>query len=297
MKNQFKLELELSFSGNDTNEGIIDFYDISQALIGFQRSLALTTHLVLNGEVITQAPSLKGARIYASIPEEGSWKIPAYIVAGAAGVYGLGTAPNDSPIGHLVFSMYDYAVSHSLGVHVDYDKSLGQLYEEANAKNLKIKPVTESQADSLIEKCSTAFREMHRPIYKTETASLASITGYTNQVPIPLHAQLSLETYQFISETYDSPGVEKIDGRISSYNSNTYKGRIFVPTIGRPIAFEINPPARNTETARIITTSLHLNATRQGREVGAVISMLVIRRTSKTGQLKSFMATRISKAE
>lgn len=294
MKNQFKLELQLSFSGNDANEGTIDFYDLSQALIGFQRSLALTTHLVLNGEIITQAPSLKGAKIYASVPEEGSWKIPAIVVAGAAGVYSLGTAPNDSPIGHLVFSMYDYAVSQSLGVHVDYEKSLGQLYEEAKAQKIQIKPVTENQADSLIEKCSTAFREMHRPIYKTETASSATIIGYTNHVPIPLHTQLTPETYEFISETFESPGIEQIVGRISSYNSNTYKGRIFVPNLGRPIAFEINPPARSTETARIITTSLHLNATRQGGESGALISMTVTRRTSKSGHLKSFIAIKIS---
>ena len=69
----------LSFEGNDADNYQLDFYDAAQAMIGFQRSLAITSHLVLNGEVITQAPSLKGARIIAVPPEEGSWKILALL--------------------------------------------------------------------------------------------------------------------------------------------------------------------------------------------------------------------------
>lgn len=293
MKTQVKFEL--SFSGNESEENYIEFYDLSQALIGFQRSLALTTHLVINGEIITQAPSLRGARIYASIPEEGSWKIPAYIVAGATGLYALGTAQNNSPLGHIVYSMYDYAVSQSLGVHVDYNKSLGQLYDEAQKKKLPLKVISESQADSLIEKCSTAFREMHRPIYKSETATKATIYTYPTRKPLPLNTPLTQDTYEYINETYEAPTPEIIIGRISSYNSNTHKGRIYVPEIGRPISFEVNPPIRNTETARLITTSLQLNATKNGGEMGALISMLAIRRTSKSGHLKSFVALNITK--
>ena len=56
----------LSYEGNESDRQQIDLYDVSQALIGFQRSIALTTHLVINREVITQAPFLKGARILAA---------------------------------------------------------------------------------------------------------------------------------------------------------------------------------------------------------------------------------------
>lgn len=118
------VEFRLSFRGNDSDKHQIDLYDVSQALIGFQRSLALTTHLVLNGEIITQAPALKGARIFASPAKEGSWEIIATILAG---IYAIGTAPKDTPIGHIVRSVYDYMVSQSLGVHVDYDKTIGQI--------------------------------------------------------------------------------------------------------------------------------------------------------------------------
>ena len=64
----------IAFTGNDADENILDLYDISQALVGLQRSLALTTHLILNDEIITQSPALKGARIYSLPAEPGSWK-------------------------------------------------------------------------------------------------------------------------------------------------------------------------------------------------------------------------------
>jgi len=65
----------LSFEGSDANNHQLDLYDAAQAMIGFQRSLAITTNLIINGEVITQAPSLRNARIISTPPEEGSWKI------------------------------------------------------------------------------------------------------------------------------------------------------------------------------------------------------------------------------
>ena len=74
----------LSYKGNESDSQQIDLYDVSQALIGFQRSIALTTHLVINGEIITQAPALKGARILAAPAKEGSWEIEATLLVGGA---------------------------------------------------------------------------------------------------------------------------------------------------------------------------------------------------------------------
>ena len=78
-------------------------------------------------EVRQQAPSLKNAVIYAAPSEEGSWKMVALV---ASTTFALGTAQGNSVLGHLLFSMYDYVISESLGFHLDYNKSLGQQYEE-----------------------------------------------------------------------------------------------------------------------------------------------------------------------
>ncbi|WP_456299375.1 DUF7946 domain-containing protein [Methylocystis borbori] len=91
-----EIRFDLAFQGGSTDKHVIDFYDVAYALMGFERSLALTVHAVLNDEVITQAPALRGAQIFASPPESGSWKLTAVVVTGlGTGIYALGTAPKD----------------------------------------------------------------------------------------------------------------------------------------------------------------------------------------------------------
>lgn len=284
----------LEFTGAEADEHYIDMYDVSQALISFQRSLALTTHLVINDEIITQAPSLKGARIYSLPPEPGSWKTTAVVAAIGAGIYQIGTLQNNSPLGHLVFSLYDYVVSESLGVHVDYNKSLGQLYKEAEKNKIKLPEIRESQADSLIEKCSTAIRELHRPIYKSESATLGRITGNISGRSLPIRTELNLETYEYIHETRVADQSEVIEGRITSYNANTYKGRIYVPQFGRPVSFELALDARSSRTADIITTSLRHTALKEFLERGSTVYAIALRNTSKTGRLKTLTFLRVS---
>jgi hypothetical protein len=292
MKHQIVFSLE--YTGGTSDQHLIDFYDVSQALLGFERSLALTTHLVLNNEIITHAPALKGARIFALPPEEGSWKITAAIaLAVSGGAYHLGTAKQDTPIGHLVYSLYDYVVSESLGVHVDYKKSLGQLYEESKRKKQELPTIRESQADSLIEKCSTAIREMHRPIYKSETAKLGQIYGGIGGKKLPLNTDLSISTYEYIHETFASEEEEEFEGRITSYNSNTFKGRIYVPALQRPISFELTPPARTKAAIRLITSSLRASALRDHDDNRLNIRVKAYRNTSKSGHLKSLTITQV----
>lgn len=117
-----RITFELQYTGARTDIHEIDFYDVSQALVGFQRSLALTTHLILNGEIITQSPSLRGARLFAVPAEEGSWKWKANVVFVGTALYALTTAPHDTVLGNLVTSAYDYVISERLGFHVDYER-------------------------------------------------------------------------------------------------------------------------------------------------------------------------------
>lgn len=281
------IEFEFKFEGNDSDEHRIDFYDVNQALIGFQRSLALTTHLVLNGKIITQAPSLKGAKIYALPAEEGSWKMTAAITLAATGLYNLGTAPKDTPLGHIIYSMYDYVIMESLGVHVDYDKTLGQLYEKAKATKTPPPILDQTRADALIEKCSTAVKEMHRPIFMNSTATTGFLMGRINGQESPLQIPLTLQTYEYLHETYVSPNVVDITGRISSYNSNTYKGRIFVPDEGRPISFELATSARARKSINQIMLSLRASALERRSDNG-FIQCRAYRELSKSGQLKRY---------
>jgi hypothetical protein len=283
----------LSYTGGASDDHQIDFYDVSQALIGFQRSLALTTHLVLNDEVITQAPSLKGAKIFAVPPEEGSWKITAAVVAG---IYTMGTAPMDSPIGHLVASAYDYVVSETLGFHVDFDKTLGQQYEELqSAGERAIRVLPESRFDSIIEKCEVAIRDMHRPIVQSETAVEASIFSQVGRHTSKLRQNLNFETYEHIAYTREEERPQTFVGRVSSYNINTYKGRVYLRNEGRPVPFELGELARDPRSVSLITNSLVSNARDRMSGEGEV-SLEAYRRVSKSGKLKGLFVVDVEQA-
>ncbi len=131
------MDVLLKYEGKLADDHELDFYDAARALAGFQRSLALTTHLVLNGEIITQAPSLKNARIIVTTPQPWSWEVIASIIGGA---WVLGTATKDSPLGHLLYSVYDYVVSQALGFPVDYNKSLYQQYKQELKRRQSLRP-------------------------------------------------------------------------------------------------------------------------------------------------------------
>jgi hypothetical protein len=170
-----EIKFSLSFSGNNAEESEIDLYDVAQALTGFHRSLALTTHLVLNDQIITQAPSLKGAKIFALPSNKGSWELTAVIAIAASALYKIGTAPRETPIGHLVYSVYDYIIKETLGFHVDYSKTLSKNYEEIKESEFDIPELPQHRLDALAEKCENPIRDIHRPIYAQKTATKAQI--------------------------------------------------------------------------------------------------------------------------
>lgn len=288
------ISFELSFVGHDADLHQIDLYDVAQAMVGFQRSIALTSHLVINGKIIVQAPALKGARVLALPAEDGSWKTTAVVLAG---VYAIGTAPVDTPLGHLVHSMYDYVVSETLGEHVDYDKSIGQIYEQYKEQNIEVPKIEQHQADSLLEKCETAIKEIHRPIHMTQSASEASITSVLGETKLQVGTTFSLDTYEFIHEVIASDFPEIIQGRITSYNSNTFKGRIYVAKEGRPVSFELTENARGNNAVQLLVASLSVNAIKDYNSEWSQVYCRVIKYTSKSGHLKKFTILQVSHTE
>ena len=285
------LTLELSFEGNNADNHIIDLYDVSSSLLGFERTLALTTHLILNQKVITQAPSLKNAQILSFPSEEGSWKMNVAVVL--TGAYALGTLPNDSPLGHLVFSAYDYIISESLGVHVDFDKSIGVLYEESQRKHLP--QIEEYQLDSVRDKCINSIKEMHRPIFKSNTANKLKIVATTSDKELPLSIVLTQSTYAYLKE--DIAGKEIIDVAcvISSYNINTKKGRVYVKLLGRTVPFELHKSIENDRrTLEILLRNFQHNGLREKNEEIESIQLTVLPIMSINSHLKRYIVYKIS---
>lgn len=286
-------EFNLSYTGSDADKHEIDFYDVGKALIGFQRSLALTTHLVLNDEVITQSPSLNGARIIALPPEEGSWTFAALIAFGASAIYKLGTAPKDTPLGNIMHSAYDYVISETLGFHIDYDKSLGQQYNALKASKQNELPILEqSRFDSVVEKCEVAVKDMHRPIVISETAEEAKITSSFGGKPRQMRNAMNAKTYEYVHTTIEGERPVEFTGRVSSYNINTFKGRIFIARENRPIPFELGDTAHGRRDISAIIDSMRMNARSRMPGRGEV-TVKAFRRESRSGRLKGLFIVEV----
>lgn len=282
------IKFTFSFDGNEAEQHRLDLYDVSKALEGFHRTLALTTHLIINNEVITQAPSLKNATIYSLPPEEGSWKITVIV---CTTLFSLGTAPKDTPLGHLIYSAYDYVISESLGVHVDYNKTLGKIYEESKAE--KLPKIREHQLDSIIEKCSNSIKEMHRPIYKTNTATKAEISAKVHNETEILSTSLDYETYMYIkTENINSKEV-LVHGYISSYNINTFTGRIYTTEVNRAVPFELSYYLKNErKIIKLIVNSLRESALKVKER--KKLKCLVQKVESVKGKLKKYIIISMS---
>jgi len=187
------MDVLLTYEGRLADSHELDFYDAARALSGFQRSLALTTHLILTGEIIHKAPAMKGARILIATPKPGSWEVIASII-GAAWI--AGTASKDTPFGHLLYSAYDYVIRQTMGFPVQYDKSLYQQYEEQLAAN----KITPAKLDSLTEKIESSVADMHRPIVASKTADHADLFAGPKPDPrIRLGSELNKQSYDYIS--------------------------------------------------------------------------------------------------
>ena len=230
------IQFSLSFEGNETDGHQIDLYDASQALVGFQRTLALTTSLVLNGELITQAPSLKNATILASPPQEGSWKLVATIMIGG---YYLLTVPKDTILGNLIYSAYDFVIKENLGFHPTLDESLVVQYEQFHKNQKDSTSLNIAKLQSLSEKCQNSVRDIHRPIYAKGTASSAIIQYIQNESYKQVGPKLNRNTYESLIGLKQNTELEWFIGRISSYDVNAQKGRIFLPELLRTIPFEL----------------------------------------------------------
>lgn len=53
------IEFEVSYNGLDTDNHQIDLYDISRAMMGFHRSLAITSQMMLHNKLIQKSTALK----------------------------------------------------------------------------------------------------------------------------------------------------------------------------------------------------------------------------------------------
>ena len=274
-----EVELVLSYEGAQAKSHELDFYDAAIALLGFQRSLAITTHFVLNGAVITQAPALRGARLLVQAPEAGSFRVKTAVKTDD------GTAAGNVT-GELISATYDHVVGRTLGFPADDIAEIAGLMERRRGVAQAPSGASIERLDAVVEKCEAAIRDMHRPIVMSETAEKAKISASTKK-PRFLYA-LSRETYENIQSRSLVQAPEEYIGRVSAYNLNTFKGRVYISENRRPVPFEVSDSARTPGTTAAIVRSFAENAGSRFSDAGALRFRAYPSETA-TGRLKSLL--------
>lgn len=147
----------------------------------------------------------------------------------------------------------------------------------------------EGKFESLIEKIEPAIKDLHRPISHSGTAGTAILgESRRGQIFRQTGPVLDRETFEYINVTNLTSDQENLRGKVSSYNSNTYKGRIYIESEGRPVPFTLADSGRNPRVISKIVRSLSANALDRFDEA-AEIAFTALRYESKNGRLKGFL--------
>lgn len=278
-----EVKLVLAYEGREAADHALDFYDAATALLGFQRSLAITTHFVLNNRVITQAPALKGARLLVYPPEAGSWRVKAGVEPSASA-----STSNPSETTALVNAAYDHVVARTLGYETPSSVEVVELLERRRLAGLPAADASIERFDAVVEKCETGIRDMHRPIVVSETAETAKLSSSTRDGVRHYGYSLSQQSFDNIRSRVRANNTRAYVGRVSSYNINTFKGRIYIADNKRPVPFELSDAARTPATINAVIRSMSENAGSRFSNSG-VVTLAAYPVETETGRLKNLI--------
>lgn len=134
---------------------------------------------------------------------------------------------------------------------------------------------------------------MHRPIFKTSTATTAKISAKVGNENKALSTVLTMDTYAHIQEDLFKDDKNLMHGYISSYNINTFTGRIYATEVNRPIPFELSHDLQNNpKIIELVVDSLRENALKMKDR--KQLKCLVNKIESKTGKLKKYYIVSMS---
>lgn len=230
-----ELRVKFVYQHADADGGLLDLYDGAKSLEGIARSLAITTHALLNGEVRTRADSATGAELYIRAPQRGSFIYEAIIYTGGVVTSGI---------------FYDF-LKHT------FNEAVGNLLDEPQSRTLqkRIEP-TIGELPAVLE---SALIDVHRPLIRSPQMTL-KVTKPRGEVL----ANFNESTAQALQpREINLP--DPIIGHITRYNTISRWGRLFDYSEHRVISFLLSPDLTERQRS-LVTWSLHqANTNADGR--------------------------------
>ena len=101
---------------------------------------------------------------------------------------------------------------------------------------------------------------MHSPIIASKTAKHANIYYNDGNDDTKSTGSIDKDTFDYMEYSKKDTKDVVVLGRVTSYNVHAFKGRIYLPTEGRPIPFILDQHARMQDNINLIVTSLAASA-------------------------------------
>lgn len=239
----------------------LGLYDGAKSLEGIARTLTITTHALLNGEVRTRADVAHGAELYIQAPRGGSFVYEALIFVSGAITSGI---------------FYDF-------IKYTFNEAIGKIEEAPVRPSLqdRIEP-TMGELPAVLE---NALINVHRPLMQDPAMTL-KVTRPRGEVLATFDRETGLCLLPR-KEPMDEP----VLGNVTRYNALSRWGKLFDRSEGRVISFHLSEDLTEAERA-LITWSLH--ESNLGREHWLYFKVVALR-TAAQGRTKRYFVTRVSR--
>jgi hypothetical protein len=267
------LDLQVRYEGGIADEHQLDLYDAADSLKGLARSLVIPGHFLANGEVIHQAPWAKNvhARLLTSKPGSFETLISLILDPQNGPLVGVATAAATTAANEF----FRYLFRKVVGDEEEHTSQITKNIIEQNGPSI----------DALGDAIENDVVNIHRPIITGSNNII--IMGNGNRLVTLDQASLDYTR----STILDQEETIRI-GRVSAFNANSQRGRIYDSRLRRVVPFF--PESKfNDAAAELIAWSL----SQYVKDLPGDIELTVRAVRSVGGDVKRYRVTEVTRGE
>jgi len=237
--NQFEIPLKLKYDVPDSKEGRINLYSGPKSIFGFGKVIQLSTHLILNDEVINRSTAVRNAEFYLLPSKKGSYiqELNIIVLNYPAESLVVSTIAINVLSNHISDAI-KWLISSAAGItdsaYVPLEPRLGS----------KLEP----HFDDLQVVMDGAILEAHKTVERSGGSVVLSDANHQELVTF------NQDTLDYIKETKVSKDHEVIKGHVTRYNVLTGNGRLLDDETGDVIPFS---PKRSFNNHLFLSWSLN----------------------------------------
>lgn len=272
MPGPLDLTVSIKFKQTGLPGNSVDFYDGTEALHGFAKSLLLTTHYYLNGKVAFQAPSARGVRILMLPAKKGSFdQVVKFVLENpelsifAVTTLGWGfkvTAPS-------IFKFAKYVFARTAGRAAVADDKATQ----------EILATRENDIPALSEAIDGPLRQAHRTIDQSGGSVVLSRPGGTSLT-------FDAATLDYLKTRVVDRVASRVEGSVVAYNVLSGRGRIYLTDEGRTVPFE-----KDKDAPRFNSRALSWSLDQRNRGRPGYVYLVAKKSSTIDGEVKKFIVS------